>query len=53
MDGEFNKLRNLVTGEEITAEDESEEGWRQGGGNRTSFHVHLLPHSYSVFAAEK
>jgi hypothetical protein len=53
MDGDFNKLRNLVTGEEINAEDESVEGWWQSGGDRASFRVHLPPHSYSVFAAEK
>jgi hypothetical protein len=53
MDGDFNKLRNLVTGGEISAEDESVEGWWQSGGDRASFRVHLPPHSYSVFAAEK
>jgi hypothetical protein len=52
--GEFTQLRSLVTGEEITGE-ASEDGWwqRGGGGDRETFHVHLLPHSYSVFAAEK
>jgi hypothetical protein len=51
--GEFTKLRNLVTGAEITTEEASEESWRQSGGERSSFHVHLLPHSYSAFATEK
>jgi hypothetical protein len=50
--GEFSNLRNLVTGGEITAEASGEGRW-QSSGNRVSFHVHLLPHSYSVFAAEK
>ena len=50
--GEFANLRNLVTGEGITAEASGEGRW-QNGANRVSFHVHLLPHSYSVFAAEK
>jgi hypothetical protein len=50
--GEFSNLRNLVTGGGIAAE-ESEDGRWQSGGNRVSFRVHLLPHSYSVFAAEK
>jgi hypothetical protein len=50
--GEFTKLRNLVTGAEITAETSGEGRW-QSGGERVSFHVTLLPHSYSAFAAEK
>jgi hypothetical protein len=35
--GEFTKLCNLVTGTEITAQEESGEGWRQGGSNRIGF----------------
>ncbi len=50
--GEFANLRNLVTGEEIAAEASGEGRW-QAGADRVSFRVHLLPHSYSVFAAEK
>ena len=50
--GEFTNLRNLVTGEEITAEASGEGRW-QAGADRVSFHVHLPPHSYSVFTAEK
>jgi hypothetical protein len=50
--GEFANLRNLVTGGEITAEASGEGRW-QSGADRVSFHVHLLPHSYSVFAMEK
>jgi hypothetical protein len=50
--GEFASLHNLVTGEEITAEASGEGRW-QIGADRVSFRVHLLPHSYSVFTAEK
>jgi len=54
--GEFTKLRNLVTNEAIIGQAQTEGGrrGRQGGGERrVSFNVHLLPHSYAVFAAEK
>src|ERR1035437_1426183 len=54
--GEFTKLRNLVTDEAIIGQAQTEGGrrGRQGGGERrVSFNVHLLPHSYAVFAAEK
>jgi hypothetical protein len=50
--GDFTNLRNLVTGAEIIAEASGEGRW-QSGADRVSFRVHLLPHSYSVFAAEK
>jgi len=50
--GEYASLRNLVTGAEITAEASGEGRW-QVGADRVTFHVHLPPHSYSVFAAEK
>ncbi|HEV2438299.1 MAG TPA: hypothetical protein VG077_20105 [Verrucomicrobiae bacterium] len=55
--GEFTRLRNLVTGEEITGQ-APEQSWGFGrqqslGENRHSFNVHLLPHSYAVFAVEK
>jgi hypothetical protein len=52
----FTKLRNLVTDEVITGQDQTQGGrrGRRGGGEpRVSFNVHLLPHSYAVFAAEK
>jgi len=52
MTGEFTRLHNLVTGGDITNET-SEEDWQSGGSDRMSFTVHLLPHSYGVFAAEK
>jgi hypothetical protein len=54
--GDFTKLRNLVTNEAIIGQAQTEGGrrGRQGGGERrVSFNVHLLPHSYAVFAAEK
>ena len=55
--GGFTKLRNLVTGEEINGQAPAQP---QGFGrrqqfveNRESFNMHLLPHSYEVFAVEK
>jgi hypothetical protein len=54
--GGFTKLRNLVTGEVLPgAEPPPASPWRFGpeAEPRTSFHVHVLPHSYLVFAAEK
>jgi hypothetical protein len=54
--GNFTRLQNLVTGEEISgrAPPENRRRWRQNDdANRTSFNLHLLPHSYAVFAAEK
>jgi hypothetical protein len=58
MAGGFTKLHNLVTGEEITGQEpERPPGFERNpqflGENRLSFNVHLLPHSYAVFAAEK
>ncbi len=56
--GDYTKLRNLVTGEEIAGQ-APEPSMYFGGRrpapveNRESFNVHLLPHSYQVFAAEK
>jgi hypothetical protein len=53
--GDFTGLRNLATDKVIARQAPSEECGRdrRGGGQRASFNVHLLPHSYSVFAAEK
>jgi hypothetical protein len=56
--GGFTKLRNLVTGEVINGKKpelpkgpgRDRQSWNE---NRVSFNVHLLPHSYGVFAAEK
>jgi len=58
LTGDFTKLRNLVTNEEIAGQEpEQPQGFGRGrqflGENRMSFNVHLLPHSYAVFAAEK
>jgi len=54
--GGFSRLRNLVSNEVITGQAQSP-GFRggrfRGGEERTSFTVHLLPHSYRAFAAEK
>jgi hypothetical protein len=54
--GNFTQLRNLVTGEAIPGQAASEvhHRWQQNAdAARTSFNIHLLPHSYAVFAAEK
>ena len=60
--GDFARLRNLVTDEVITRQGPQQEsgqgrlggeGRGRGGEQRASFNVHLLPHSYAVFAAEK
>jgi len=55
--GDYTKLRNLVTGEEIVGQAPEElQGFGRRpsmGENRESFNVHLLPHSYKVFEMEK
>ena len=54
--GDFAQLRNLVTGETIPGRVASEDHhrWQPNAyAGRTSFNIHLLPHSYVVFAAEK
>ena len=52
--GGFTKIRNLVTGTVTTGEMEAQRSGRFGGGDsRMTFTVHLPPHSYAVFAAEK
>jgi hypothetical protein len=51
----FTKLKNLVTGEAIAGQTPvSDFGFRSRGNEKdsVSFPVHLLPHSYAVFAAE-
>jgi len=55
---EFTKLRNLVTGEVLSVQPQAQGGRRgrggPGGGQpHATFNVHLLPHSYAPFAAEK
>ena len=56
--GDYTKLRNLVTGEELAGQAPEEPmgfGTRRPAPdeNRESFNVHLLPHSYEVFEMEK
>ncbi len=57
--GDLDRLRNLVTDEVIARRSPPESGQGPRGGGRglgeqrASFDVHLLPHSYAVFAAEK
>jgi hypothetical protein len=55
LTGNFTRLKNPVTGEVITgqAPTQGRGRWRDNEESRVSFNVHLLPHSYSVFAAEK
>jgi hypothetical protein len=55
LTGEFTRLKNLVTGEVIagSAPTQNRGRWRDAEETRTSFNVHLQPHSYAVFAAEK
>ncbi len=58
VNGDYTKLRNLVTGEEIAGQAPEEPMWfgrrRQAPAeNRESFNLHLLPHSYEVFEMEK
>jgi hypothetical protein len=55
LTGNFTRLKNLVTGEVINGQSptQSRGRWRDNEESRMSFNVHLLPHSYSVFAAEK
>jgi hypothetical protein len=55
LTGNFTRLKNLVTGEVITAQapTQGQGRWREAEESRITFNVHLLPHSYSVFVAEK
>ncbi len=54
---EFTKLRNLVTGETLAVQPLQQGGRRGRGGQagppRATFAVHLPPHSYAPFIAEK
>ena len=53
--GAETRLRNLVTGEILTAQPRPEGyGWRQtAGAPESTFNTHLPPHSYAVFAVER
>ncbi len=55
LTGKFMHLKNLVTGEVINGQAPAQGGgrWRDAMESRVSFNVHLPPHSYAVFAAEK
>lgn len=54
VSGDFSRLRNLVTGAVTTGEAETQGLSRfDSGERRVCFNVPLLPHSYSVFTAEK
>ena len=53
--GNFTHLKNLVTGEMLDPQAQTQNPrWNAqvNEENRVSFNVHLLPHSYGVFAAE-
>jgi hypothetical protein len=55
LTGDFTRLRDLVTGDLLAGEPKTF-GFgrgRQSGETRMSFKIHLLPHSYTAFAAEK
>jgi hypothetical protein len=53
--GDFTQLKNLVTGEMVggQAATQSQGRWRDAEESRMTFNLHLPPHSYAVFAAEK
>ncbi len=56
LTGEFTKLRNLATGEEISSEPQPQGlgRWRsRNSERRASFNVPVPPHSYVVLTAEK
>jgi hypothetical protein len=50
--GNVTALKNLVSGDDLDGQVSSLPRWRQDAGyeQRVSFKVHLLPHSYEVFA---
>ena len=58
VNGEFTKLRNLVTGEVIASSKPDVPAWpflrrRAPEAQRAHFHVPMLPHSFAAFAPEK
>jgi hypothetical protein len=56
VSGGFTRLRDLVTGAMLTGQETPASRWPRrldDGDKRMSFDVHLPPHSYSVFGAEK
>ncbi len=55
LTGNFTRLKNLVTGEVLAGQAPApgRGRWRDAEESRESFSLHLPPHSYAVFAAEK
>jgi hypothetical protein len=55
LTGNSTRLKNLVTGEVLSGQAvaRSPGRWRNPDEGRMTFNIHLLPHSYAVFAAEK
>ena len=55
LTGNFTRLKNLVTGEVLAgqAPTQGRGRWRDVEESRMTFNLHLPPHSYAVFAAEK
>jgi hypothetical protein len=57
LDSQFSKIRDLLNGEELSAQAAPKSvgggfgGFGGGGGNRSSYPVRVKPHSYRVFAA--
>jgi hypothetical protein len=57
LDRQFSKIRDLITGEEFSAQSAPQNsgrgfgGFGFGGGNRSLFPVQVKPHSYRVFSA--
>ena len=54
--GKVTKLHDLVTSADLTGRDPPASRWprrSEDGERRKVFDVHLMPHSYSVFAAEQ
>jgi hypothetical protein len=54
LTGNFTRLKNLVTGEVIPGQATQGRGrWRDAEESRMAFNLHLPPHSYAAFTAEK
>lgn len=53
--GNVTELKNLMTGDDLDGQVSSLPRWRRDGDyeERTSFKVHLLPHSYEVFGMQE
>jgi hypothetical protein len=55
LTGNFTHLKNLGTGDVITGQTPTQARgrWHDAEESRTTFNLHLPPHSYAVFAAEQ